>query len=104
METKIGELDSVRLVGLIFGDLEIKVDGENFYNRIKYEDILKVIKEQRKNRRKFRWKGRKYKVKINYDKTITLLKDWIIDRTVFFSFGVPRHYNQIRQIEVDNSQ
>lgn len=104
METKIGELESVRTAGLIFGDLEIKVDGQNFYNRIKYEDIPEEIKEQRKNRRKFKWKDRKYKVKINYEKTITLLKDWIIDRTVFFSFGVPRHYNQILKIEIDNSQ
>ena len=93
METKIGTLQSVRTVGVIFGDLEIKIDWQKFYNRIKCSEIPEDIEEQTGQ-----------KTKVDYEEEITPLNDWIVDRVPFFSFEIPRHYNQILKIEVNNFQ
>jgi len=91
MIKKIGKLEAVKRIGLIFRDLEIKVNGTKFYNRIKYSKIPKDIKKQI---------GKE--IIVSYEERITPLTDWMADRVIFLSFGIPRHYNQISEIEVIN--
>jgi len=88
MIKKIGKLEAVKRIGLIFQDLEIKVSGTKFYNRIKCSKIPKDIKERI---------GKE--VIVSYEERITPLNDWMADRVIFLSFGIPRHYNQILKIE-----
>lgn len=88
MEKKTGKLENVKKVGIL-RDLEIMVNGQKFYERIKCEEIPKNIKYL---------VGRK--ILVEYEETTTMLTDWIEDRILLACFKIPRHYNQIRAIKL----
>ena len=91
MEKKTGVLEKAKRKFGIFRDLELVVSGEKFFRRIHCGKISKDIRN---------YVGKK--VEVDYEKTITSATDWLCDRILFGCFGIPRHYNQIKSIEIVN--
>ncbi len=89
MKQKIGKLESVREIGL-FRTLEIRIDGQYFYERIKCEGMPKNINKHI---------GKK--VILNYEEAETpVLFDRIIDALIGLDFKTPIHYNQIKKVKL----
>lgn len=88
MEKKIGKLEKVKRFGIL-RDLEIIVDGQKFYERIKCEGIPKDIKN----------KIGKIVI-VQYEEITTPFSDWIIDMILFNigNFKPSRCYNQIKMV------
>ncbi len=88
MKEKIGKLEKVVKIGLL-GTLKIVVDEQDFYGRIRCENMPKNLKEQVRK-----------KVIVKYEETETpLLFDRMID-ALFGDFTTPITYNQIKKVEL----